>query len=209
MAGCAGGHRSGAHSWVMVGADGHLDTDVMVALGITNPLHQKRLRAAIATLDVQFSDHPSSLTQFRAANLRLVDMWLLPLSPSPMSLLAWVHFRGQDALGVDAWLTFEHTMYGQSFLSVALQAVVAPHALLLSVMWEYHDDSTYIDSMVRLVLVMRVLSDLLEWTDGVGAVAKKRSGKVVKTLLWALLCYYVLWWVTPTWILNLWFLFTM
>lgn len=74
--------------------DGLIDETVLsVQLGVTRPLDQKKILKVIHDLDKSVSDAPSSLWDWRAANLRLCDMWLIPLySTSPSFLLIWSRY---------------------------------------------------------------------------------------------------------------------
>jgi len=85
------------HAMQSLGLNGHslmlLDNQTFHNIGIAASELQ-HLLAEIETLRLTVQAAPLDFWEWRAVNLRLFDMWLMPLSLDPRTLLAWARLRG-------------------------------------------------------------------------------------------------------------------
>ena len=73
---------------------------ILTKLGMTDTTAQDKLFKALAKLDLQITKNPGDFFEWRTANLRLFDTWIMPLSiGAPRSLALWARYvqAGDDS----------------------------------------------------------------------------------------------------------------
>lgn len=80
--------------------DGMVTSAILTKLGMTDITAQDKLFKALAKLDLQITKNPGDFFEWRTANLRLFDTWIMPLSMgAPRSLALWARYiqAGDDS----------------------------------------------------------------------------------------------------------------
>jgi hypothetical protein len=159
----------------------------------------------VRVLDTKLTNAPGNFYEWRYANRRLCDFWLLPLSNAPKMLLLWLRYTDHDdptgileeldnvvdqTTFIDFWLTWTFVPSLPQF-QLARQLQVAGMA----------------DTVIYLVAGSRVLLELLTATAVVMSGSVNLLFVTLRGELWlytySLFSFYVFWWFWPSFLLDL------
>jgi len=154
-------------------------------------------------LAARINKTPANFAEWRLANRRLCDMWLIPLSTSPRALLIWLRFFHTDE---ESALDIHDSAIDETDLSVFIwQLIFVPTWPLVESLAKYIDKDTYMDDVFRYVLSVRLGADVLE----VIALTMDPFEVFARTIVAemygvssAFFSYYVLWYITPLFLLD-------
>lgn len=182
--------------------DGLIDEVVLsTQLGVTRPLDQKRILKAITDLDKTVSDAPGSLWDWRAANLRLCDMWLLPLyGASPSFLLIWSRYFDESEGILDA---LDDSVDKCGLLWFWTMVIFIPCYPIYSLA-----AASPIGGFAGTVIYLTALLNFLGNVLSILSFFKyfpKRVQKEIGGLILACVSYYVFWWVSFKFVLDFFF----
>ena len=183
---------------------------MLVELGVTGVLKHKKCLAAIEALDTRITRAPADFMEWRVANLRLFDLWIMPLVNAPrIGSLYARYFMSADTqaiLGSPGRVLAE-----MGFARFWICTVFAPEVNLFAVL-EGHDIkddgvlADYADTIVRVSLVFKML---LVFFSGAWATSKLGGNAGLKMSMASMLLaealglfgsvigYYVGWYIIP------------
>ena len=204
--------------------DNRVSAQQLGFLGVTSPREQSRIVDAIAQLDREISTNATSLLDWRAANQRLTDYWILPLSMAPRAFLLWVRFfDAADELHATAGI--DDSLASSPLPNFVAAFVFAPHLPRAEAATRPSarmvDDHASTDTFpLRTVLVWTewagVVNDVLFVIGTLRNIAAATNGDTsaavvavaitgllyscldVLFVVLAFLSYYVLYWVLPS-----------
>ena len=146
---------------------------------------------------------PTNFDEWRLSNRRLSDMWLIPLASSPRFLLLWLRFFHSDefnALDIHDASIDETPL--QTFI---LQLVFVPNWPIFKAMESYADSDIYTDDVMKFVTRVRLVADIMSIInlvyDPIGTIRMVLLSELMG-LISALLSYFVLWFITPIFVLD-------
>lgn len=180
--------------------DGRLNEATMAALGITSPRQQKRVLHAVGLLDTRWTWHPPSAWEWRAANLRLCDMWLVPMYIfSPSFLLIWSRYIDETEGALDRLDDIVDQCSEVWFWIMVSFFPNLPFYYIIS----GGGGPAPVGGFAGMVLYAITLTRLI---DDIGSVASPRPRLIREALglAFSLFCYHVLWPVLPTSLLTGW-----
>lgn len=189
-------------------------SDVNLSSLLLQPSQQAVVRQSLDKLFNRANTEPVDFWEWRSANRRLSDNWIVPLAISPRALLIWSRF-------FDSSSAIDHirgSIDEPGALMFWLQWLLAPHYQLYLIASKAFDSHTYYDDIIQFVYAFGVLVDVIlaflhfgrlnsvyarilcVLKIGPEASDVQFLGQLALlalTLLWALFCYYVLWRILP------------
>ena len=195
--------------------DGLMTDATLEALGVADATKRTKALAAIAELDERLTHQPSDVWEWRLANRRLCDFWVITLwGCAPRSLLIWLRFFDHDdetgalervddvidQMGpVNFWLTW-------------LCVPSLPFARLARQL----DLSGYMDTMVYLIAQLWVIAGFLVVAI-IAFLPAAMKGPYLKQcviseltgIAYTVLTYYILYPIIPNWLSDACLYFTL
>ena len=179
--------------------DGLINEKVLEDLGVSSAFNQNKILKALAALDKDATEKPDSVWEWRVANLRLCDFWLLPLyGTSPGLLMIWSRYFDTSEGVLDAlddvvdecstlwfWTMF-FFLPSYPFYTIVSASPIGGFAGMI----------IYLVALSRLVIDFGSLFKF--FTAFPGRMKKELGG-----LIPAFVGYYLMYWIMPKFILDL------
>ena len=180
-----------------------LYNDRLGEIGVDSALDRSRVKQGLWSLQAKVTRMPTNFDEWRLSNRRLSDMWLIPLASSPRFLLLWLRFFHSDefnALDIHDASIDETPL--QTFI---LQLVFVPNWPIFKAMESYADSDIYTDDVMKFVTRVRLVADIMSIInlvyDPIGTIRMVLLSELMG-LISALLSYFVLWFITPIFVLD-------
>ena len=166
------------------------------------PAETAAVRRSLVQLMNRVNTKPADFWEWRAANRRLFDDWIMPLSASPRTLLIWMRFFDSN----EAIEHINDEIDETNIFVFGLQWLFVPSYPLYQVVSKASDEHSYMDELAMFVYGAGILSDIIGWMvifgkgKGVASVVETSAQQLVLALFlfsWALFSYYIMWWIIP------------
>lgn len=194
------------------GADMQFLTDVTgEKLGLT-PIDFGKAKSAIMSKLAEVNAKPVDFWEWRAANRRLFDSWIAPLTNEPRALLIWMRF-------VDSNEAIEHINDEIDEINIFIfwfYWLFAPHYPLWQVASKFSDSHTYVDGVASaifgLAAIVEIISCIPLWHQNfkqktIGTLMTKYITEAVTAFVAATVLYYILWHIMPLFLTDIWIFF--
>ena len=162
---------------------------ILTKLGMTDTTAQDKLFKALAKLDLQITKNPGDFFEWRTANLRLFDTWIMPLSiGAPRSLALWARYvqAGDDSGSEEtAQEKVDDVVDSSSVVKFWSVVTLVPSYHLWEIVADFNVEAdgfmtNYCDTMLSLVFGLKGIFELLLFVAVV--VAGFGDGGVMQTV---------------------------
>lgn len=162
---------------------------------------------AVLNLDTRASSKPGNVFEWRYSNRRLCDFWLLPLSSAPRMLLLWLRYSDYDD-NTGALEEVDNVVDAISLTDFWLIWLLVPSMPQFQLASQL-DVRGFADTVIFLAATCRAL---LEVSTAVAVVMSGSTKLLIAPLreefwqyVYCLVSYYLLWWLWPNIVLDLYF----
>jgi hypothetical protein len=180
-----------------------LDDSQLLKLGVPAAEHKKYHAKSFADLK-RIGETPKDVFEWRAANMRLCDMWIVPALFGADWGLIWARFYDVNNVIEKHNDEIDET----SPLQFWLTWLIAPTYPFWKIANKMNSAHTFVDDVIQYSLAVVMVAEAI----GLVALLKDPKGYILNRARlgsakagWALLNYYVLWWIIPNFLLTMWF----
>ena len=183
-----------------------LDDSQLLKLGVPAAEHKKYRAKAFADLK-RIGETPKDVFEWRAANMRLCDMWIVPALFGADWGLIWARFYDVNNVIEKHNDEIDET----SPLQFWLTWLIAPTYPFWTIANKMNSAHTFVDDVIQFSLAVHMVAEpiglltcLFVLKDPKGYILNRvKTGSV--RMGWAVLSYYVLWWIISNFLLTMWF----
>jgi len=172
-------------------------------LGVNQGVKRAKILKAIENLDREINLSADSIWEWRAANIRLSDFWLMTLiNSAPSTLLLWSRFVDSSQGVLDK---FDDPIDECNIFWFWLMVIFIPYYPFYSII-----SANPIGGFAGMVMYFFIFSGLVSNIVSIFAFSKTfplRMTKEFGGLVAALFCYYILYWFIPRFFMDLWLYF--